>query len=115
EAIEVKLEEVVVAGYSTLSRESEYVADNSAPAPALRGRIAGLSAKTKAVQMRREPLNHDREGYDAITENNFKAVSEDPLSTFSIDVDAASYSNVRRMLGMGQLPPAGAVRIEEMI
>jgi Ca-activated chloride channel family protein len=57
----------------------------------------------------------DREGYDAITENGFKTVGKDPLSTFSIDVDAASYSNVRRMLNMGQLPPAGAVRIEEMI
>lgn len=59
--------------------------------------------------------NYDREGYDAITENRFLKVNDNPLSTFSIDVDAASYSNIRRMLNMGQMPPAGAVRIEEMI
>jgi Ca-activated chloride channel family protein len=57
----------------------------------------------------------DREGYDAIIENRFLKATDNPLSTFSIDVDAASYSNVRRMLNMGKLPPAGAVRIEEMI
>jgi Ca-activated chloride channel family protein len=55
------------------------------------------------------------EDYDGITENGFHKVADDPLSTFSIDVDAASYSNVRRFLNEGQLPPAGAVRIEEMI
>ena len=56
-----------------------------------------------------------REGYDNINENRFLKVKDNPLSTFSIDVDAASYSNVRRFLNQGQLPPAGAVRIEEMI
>jgi len=60
-------------------------------------------------------IDHNTEGYDHITENPFKKVSDNPLSTFSIDVDAASYSNVRRFLNTGQLPPAGAVRIEEMI
>ena len=55
------------------------------------------------------------EDYDGIVENRFLTVNENALSTFSIDVDAASYSNVRRYLQMGQLPPAGAVRIEEMI
>lgn len=60
-----------------------------------------------------EELN--REGYDHITENKFLQVKNNPLSTFSIDVDAASYSNVRRFLNQGQLPPAGAVRIEEMV
>ncbi|HMK26619.1 MAG TPA: VWA domain-containing protein, partial [Chitinophagaceae bacterium] len=57
----------------------------------------------------------DREGYDNIVENKFLKVSDNPLSTFSIDVDAASYSNIRRFLNQGQLPPAGAVRIEEMV
>jgi len=57
----------------------------------------------------------DREGYDHISENKFLKVKDNPLSTFSIDVDAASYSNVRRLLNQGQLPPAGAVRIEEMV
>jgi Ca-activated chloride channel family protein len=45
----------------------------------------------------------------------FVAVRDEPLSTFSIDVDTAAYSNVRRFLSQGQLPPADAVRIEEMI
>ena len=62
---------------------------------------------------------NDEEGnteeYSNISENGFRKVSDDPLSTFSIDVDAASYSNVRRFLSGGQLPPAGAVRTEEMI
>jgi Ca-activated chloride channel homolog len=55
------------------------------------------------------------EGYDNIVENRFLKAVDNPLSTFSIDVDAASYSNVRRFLNSGKLPPAGAVRIEEMI
>jgi Ca-activated chloride channel family protein len=57
----------------------------------------------------------NREGYDGITENPFLKATDNPLSTFSIDVDAASYSNIRRMINQGQLPPQGAVRIEEMI
>ncbi len=55
------------------------------------------------------------EEYDVIRENRFLAAEENPLSTFSIDVDGGSYSNVRRFLQSGQLPPAGAVRIEELI
>ena len=55
------------------------------------------------------------EQYDIINDNTFKLVSENPLSTFSIDVDAASYSNVRRFINNGQLPPPDAVRIEELI
>ena len=55
------------------------------------------------------------EAYDKIDENKFRRVSDDPLSTFSIDVDTASYSNVRRFLNQGTLPPADAVRIEELI
>ncbi len=55
------------------------------------------------------------EDYDNIVENPFLKTNDNPLSTFSIDVDAASYSNVRRYLKTNQLPPAGAVRIEEMI
>jgi Ca-activated chloride channel homolog len=55
------------------------------------------------------------EGYATIRENGFKDVLHNPLSTFSIDVDRASYSNVRRFINMGQKPPVDAVRIEEMI
>ncbi|PKP12026.1 MAG: hypothetical protein CVU09_00565 [Bacteroidetes bacterium HGW-Bacteroidetes-4] len=58
---------------------------------------------------------HNTEGYSTIHENGFKDVSLNPLSTFSIDVDAASYSNVRRFISIGSLPPKDAVRIEEMI
>ncbi len=57
----------------------------------------------------------DREEYDAIVENSFASPLAEPLSTFSIDVDTASYANVRRMINDGYLPPAGAVRIEEML
>ncbi len=53
--------------------------------------------------------------YGSLTDNSFKSPWKEPLSTFSIDVDTASYSNVRRMIRNGQRVPAGAVRIEEMI
>lgn len=59
--------------------------------------------------------NFNTEEYDKITENIFLSAKSNPLSTFSIDVDNASYSNVRRMLNYGQMPDKGAVRIEEMI
>jgi hypothetical protein len=50
-----------------------------------------------------------------IDDNPFRRVSHDPLSTFSIDVDTASYANVRRFLNDGSLPPRDAVRIEELV
>lgn len=55
------------------------------------------------------------EAYDAIIENAFLTPMEQPLSTFSIDVDTASYANTRRFIQQGQLPPANAVRIEELV
>ncbi|HKP77184.1 MAG TPA: von Willebrand factor type A domain-containing protein [Longimicrobiaceae bacterium] len=55
------------------------------------------------------------ENYAAIDENPFLAVRANALSTFSIDVDRASYSNVRRFLRLGQRPPRDAVRIEELV
>jgi Ca-activated chloride channel family protein len=55
------------------------------------------------------------EGYASVQENKFIKVTNEPLSTFSIDVDKASYSNIRRFITDGTLPPAEAVRIEEMI
>ncbi|RMG88239.1 MAG: VWA domain-containing protein, partial [Bacteroidetes bacterium] len=61
------------------------------------------------------PVESRREGYEFIEENDFHDVARNPLSTFSIDVDAASYANMRRFLRNGQLPPADAVRIEEMV
>ena len=59
--------------------------------------------------------NFNTEGYAAVNENGYKSVKNNPLSTFSIDVDNASYSNIRRFINNGELPPADAVRIEEMI
>jgi len=58
---------------------------------------------------------HNTEDYDRIEENPFLAVANNPLSTFSIDVDTASYANVRRFLNQNLLPPPDAVRIEELI
>ncbi len=55
------------------------------------------------------------ESYDHIEENGFKEVGSNPLSTFSIDVDTAAYSNIRRFILKGERPPKDAVRIEEML
>ena len=69
---------------------------------ALAGNVSGV------VTMRGEE-------YKPINENGYKEVSDVPLSTFSIDVDAASYSNMRRFINRGELPPADAVRTEELV
>lgn len=60
-------------------------------------------------------LDFNTEEYGAINEAGFVSVTTTPLSTFSIDVDTSSYANVRRFLRDGLLPPADAVRIEELI
>ncbi|HSA54703.1 MAG TPA: von Willebrand factor type A domain-containing protein [Gemmatimonadaceae bacterium] len=57
----------------------------------------------------------DSESYGQIVDNPFQGALENPLSTFSIDVDRASYSNIRRFVTRGQLPPRDAVRIEELL
>ncbi len=65
------------------------------------------------------PENHHESGntesYAEINENKFVDVQDESLSTFALDVDRAAYSNVRRFINGGQLPPPDAVRIEEMI
>jgi Ca-activated chloride channel family protein len=63
----------------------------------------------------RGPADFHTEAYDVIRDNPFLAAAANPLSTFSIDVDTASYANVRRFLDQGQLPPKDAVRIEELL
>lgn len=72
------------------------------------------------MQIRRDERNEYRsesntESYKPIQENSFITPNKTPLSTFSIDVDAAAYSNVRRYLNKGALPPKDALRIEEMV
>lgn len=69
----------------------------------------------REVDALRYAVPGDREQYARIYDNRFLAARANPLSTFSIDVDAASYSNIRRFLTSGQRPPADAVRIEEMV
>lgn len=70
-------------------------------------------AGTTWVGQATEP--HNREGYAHLPTNDFLSSVERPLSTFSVDVDTASYANVRRFVEQGQRPPPGAVRIEELV
>lgn len=76
-----------------------------------------MSVSAASIRYDREDMLYQRntESYNSITENRFHEATKTPLSTFSIDVDAASYSNVRRFINYGQLPPVDAVRIEELI
>lgn len=101
-----QLSEVVVTGYSAVHKEKK---------------IGGALQSIKADAL---PLYADFESngtyanteeYAGISENGFHDPLKDPLSTFSIDVDAASYSNIRRFIHLGQRPPKDAVRVEEMI
>jgi Ca-activated chloride channel family protein len=71
------------------------------------------SSTMRDVEFEEKSTNGER--YAEISENPFLEAARAPLSTFSIDVDTASYSNVRRFLNQGTLPPKDAVRIEEMI
>lgn len=68
-----------------------------------------------AMERRLEAPVTNTERYGQIQDNPVKVVAEAPVSTFSIDVDTGSYSNVRRMLNAGNLPPSDAVRVEEMV
>ncbi|MCG6954603.1 MAG: von Willebrand factor type A domain-containing protein, partial [Gemmatimonadetes bacterium] len=67
------------------------------------------------VLMRARRPDFNTESYATIDENGWKTATAEPLSTFSIDVDRASYANVRRFIRQGTLPPVDAVRIEELI
>ncbi len=83
--------------------------------------MSGAASQTKSGhkfgkrQFMAPPPNWNTENYSTIHENGFKNAKITPLSTFSIDVDNASYSNVRRFINQGSLPQTDAVRIEEMI
>lgn len=75
--------------------------------------LAGHSQELDALRAPSQPT--DRENYAQIEENPVKRAAEQPVSTFSIDVDTGSYANVRRFLNSGRLPPRDAVRVEELI
>jgi len=116
------------------SIEEITVAPTNAPAPD-RAAVAGGVAQGGKVEHREkdgadatvftnalpvEPWRQQQEpgnteAYARIEDNRFLTASANPLSTFSVDVDAASYSNVRRFLSQGALPPADAVRLEELV
>jgi Ca-activated chloride channel family protein len=102
-----RLDHVVVTGMpgavETLTARSS-VASLSA-APSIRAQ--------RGERARARPFN--TEAYERIEENPFRSAKDVPLSTFSIDVDRASYANVRRFIMQGQLPPVDAVRLEELV
>lgn len=105
-----ELEEVMVIGYGIQKKED--ITSSVAYPAASRKMAVGESVYDRAGFM---PKDFNTEGYTTVHENGFRKVSLNPLSTFSIDVDRASYSNVRRFLNYGQLPPRDAVRVEELI
>jgi Ca-activated chloride channel family protein len=77
--------------------------------------IAETEAPPPGFMPEPAPDKHNTEEYDKIVENDFKDARQNPLSTFSIDVDKAAYSNVRRFLNGNQMPYKDAVRTEEMV
>ncbi|MCI8658967.1 MAG: VWA domain-containing protein [Lachnospiraceae bacterium] len=110
-AAETEAPAEVSYGFEGVAEESmEY--DSTVPAPAGVPRSRRISGKYQAAYVQE---NFNAEEYSYISENGYKNVAEDPLSTFSVDVDTASYGNIRRMLQEGSSIPADAVRIEEMI
>ena len=116
----IQIDEVVVTATAgaTVARAPAGTAIYGTPAgnsPIVIGMRGANSISTAGPGIRRRGEPANTEGYDAIAENPFIATSVAPRSTFSIDVDHASYSNVRRFLRTGQLPPRDAVRIEELV
>jgi len=107
-----KLSEVVVSK-PTPSRRHEYKKDKATGTPA-EAKMYDMNFGYVHMHNEQQP-QWNTEEYDAINENIFHDAARNPLSTFSIDVDAASYSNVRRFINDGQRPPKDAVRIEEMV
>ena len=77
--------------------------------------VAYATSRKRALVGAVSTIGVNNESYSKISENDFRDVSKNPLSTFSVDVDRASYSNIRRHINNGDLPPIDAVRIEEMI
>src|SRR5690606_12345319 len=91
------LSEVVVTGYSTVERKQ------MTGAVAIFAPKESASYEIRAYESYYPP--HNTEEYDVIDDNIFREAKANPLSTFSIDVDNASYSNMRRFINNGQMPP----------
>lgn len=109
----VVLEEVVVTDQAKPHRKMANAAAVSSTAymgQPLAGRVGGI-----VIAGDRERYSSHTESYKGIAENTFHDPRQEPLSTFAVDVDAASYSNFRRFIHSGTLPPKDAVRLEEMI
>jgi len=95
-----------VANYSAVGGAPASIAPNMVvPSPAMPFATGGM--------YRERDINTEAYGYRK--DNAFLRVADNPLSTFAVDVDTASYANVRRFLTQKQLPPADAVRIEELV
>ncbi|PKA84549.1 Ca-activated chloride channel family protein [Ulvibacter sp. MAR_2010_11] len=119
------LEEVVVTAYAPKRQKSVLgYAVSSSKSVKIRGVASGvqisnpngLVGSASQIKIRGyKNLDTDDESYGRIVENIFKRVETAPLSTFSIDVDKAGYSNVRRFINNGQKVPQDAVKVEEMI
>ncbi len=108
ESIRRRLAKVAPSGIvGGLAVANSFVSANAAPPPP--------PAPSMVTFDRRPGGGFNTEEYNRIVDNSFVAVSQDPLATLSIDVDTASYANVRRFLNQKTLPPPDAVRIEEMI
>jgi len=110
------LSEVVVVGYGTLKKQ---LANSSSVREKIShpnfSIVERESYAPTVFHETEEEIDNSNESYASISENGFKNATQTPLSTFSIDVDAASYSNMRRFIMNGQKPPKDAVRVEEMI
>ena len=105
-----------VALPATLAPEPAPRQQLARPAPVLAARRATqLQAMPAISGLAGAPPAAEGEAYAARADVGFASVESEPLSTFSIDVDTASYSNVRRFIQQGRLPPPGAVRIEELV
>lgn len=107
--IDVVMERPVVSSQSPAQKMHD-----SRPAGGKHAEFMMVQPELSVVDYEYQP-QWNTEEYDGINENIFHNPLHNPLSTFSIDVDAASYSNVRRFLNNGQRPPKDAVRIEELI
>ena len=77
--------------------------------------MAGVLAESEVAPAPPYYRDRGRDSFEVFEQNPVKLVAEEPVSTFSVDVDTASYSFVRRMLNSGVLPQSDAVRAEELI